>query len=73
MTRQGSMTALRELSRRLHANRMLSMTAIGSARQLYRIPFLNGAIDGPRHPAWRSEPALRSFRCSPDATQTAPG
>ena len=44
MTRQGSMTALRELSRRLHANRMLSMTAIGSARQLYRIPFLNGSI-----------------------------
>jgi lauroyl/myristoyl acyltransferase len=36
--------ALRKLRQRLRANRIVSVSAIGMAHQLYRIPFLNGSI-----------------------------
>ena len=42
--RRGSTAALRDLVWRLRANRVVSVSAIGLADQLYRIPFLNGAI-----------------------------
>ncbi len=42
--REGSVAALRELSRRLRANRVVSMSAIGMANQLYRVPFMNGSV-----------------------------
>jgi lauroyl/myristoyl acyltransferase len=42
--RAGAVGALRQLARRLHANRVISISAIGVAHQLYRIPFLNGSI-----------------------------
>jgi lauroyl/myristoyl acyltransferase len=44
MGREGSVAALRELSRRLRANRVVSISAIGMAHQLYQIPFLNGSV-----------------------------
>ena len=44
MGRDGSVGALRGLARRLRANRVVSMSAIGWAHQLYRIPFLNGSV-----------------------------
>jgi lauroyl/myristoyl acyltransferase len=44
MGREGSVAALRELSRRLRANRVVTVSAIGMAHQLYRIPFLNGSV-----------------------------
>lgn len=44
MSRAGSVAALRTLSRRLRDNRVVSVSAIGMAHQLYRIPFLNGAL-----------------------------
>jgi lauroyl/myristoyl acyltransferase len=42
--REGAVAALRELVRRLRANRVVSISAIGAAHQLYRIPFLSGSI-----------------------------
>ena len=42
--RQGSVAALRELARRLRDNRVVSVSAIGMAHQLYRTPFLNGSV-----------------------------
>ena len=44
MTRQSPVGALRELRRRLDAGRPVSVSAIGWAEQLYRIPFLNGTV-----------------------------
>jgi len=44
MGRGGSVAALRELSRRLRANSVVSISAIGMAHQLYQIPFLNGSV-----------------------------
>jgi len=44
MSRAGSVVALRTLSRRLRDNRVVSVSAIGMAHQLYRIPFLNGSV-----------------------------
>jgi lauroyl/myristoyl acyltransferase len=40
----GSVATLRELSRRLRNNRVVSVSAIGMAQQLYRIPFLSGSV-----------------------------
>jgi len=44
MGRKGSVAALRQLRQRLAANRIVSMSAIGLAHQLYQVPFLNGSI-----------------------------
>jgi KDO2-lipid IV(A) lauroyltransferase len=42
--RDGSVAALRQLSRRLRANRIVSVSSIGMAQQLYQVPFLNGSV-----------------------------
>lgn len=44
MRRGESTTTLRKLIGRLRANRIVSISALGAAYQLYRIPFLNGSI-----------------------------
>ena len=42
--RAGAVAPLRQLARLLRANRVVSISAIGAAHQLYRIPFLSGSI-----------------------------
>ena len=42
--RTGAVGALRQLARRLRANRAVSISAIGMAHQLYRVAFLNGSV-----------------------------
>ena len=42
--REGGVAALRQLAHHLRANRVVSVSAIGMAHQLYRVPFLNGSV-----------------------------